>query len=99
MDVNVALAQWSNLLIYSAMAVYAIAFIIYAFDLFGPAFAGDTQTADEKADAKTAGMSDRTNNRIAGWQRGSRDETTAERDGSASTATAVLENDEIGRGS
>jgi hypothetical protein len=38
MDVNVVLAEWSNLLIYSAMAVYAVAFIVYAFDLFGPAF-------------------------------------------------------------
>ncbi|GAA4284717.1 hypothetical protein GCM10022261_22480 [Brevibacterium daeguense] len=35
MDVNIELATWSNLLIYSAMAVYAIAFIAYAFDLFG----------------------------------------------------------------
>ncbi|MCK1804198.1 c-type cytochrome biogenesis protein CcsB [Nocardia zapadnayensis] len=35
MDVNIELATWSNLLIYSAMAVYAIAFITYAFDLFG----------------------------------------------------------------
>lgn len=35
MDVDYELASWSNLLIYSAMAVYAIAFIVYAFDLFG----------------------------------------------------------------
>lgn len=35
MEVNVTLASWSMLLIYSAGAVYALAFIIYAFDLFG----------------------------------------------------------------
>ena len=35
MEVNVTLASWSMLLIYSAGAVYALAFIVYAFDLFG----------------------------------------------------------------
>lgn len=58
MDVNVALAEWSNLLIYSAMAVYAVAFIVYAFDLFGPAFAGDLETEQslkESRNATTAG--------------------------------------------
>ena len=35
MNINETLAAWSNLLIYSAMAIYAIAFIVYSFDLFG----------------------------------------------------------------
>lgn len=35
MDVNTDLAMWSNQLIVSAMIVYAIAMIAYAFDLFG----------------------------------------------------------------
>ncbi|GAA2099999.1 MULTISPECIES: c-type cytochrome biogenesis protein CcsB [Brevibacterium] len=38
MNVNTLLAEWSDLLIYSAIAVYAVAFIMYAFDLFGPGF-------------------------------------------------------------
>ncbi|SMY10806.1 c-type cytochrome biogenesis protein CcsB [Brevibacterium jeotgali] len=90
MDVNVALAQWSNLLIYSAMAVYAFAFIIYAFDLFGPAFAGDTQAADEKTGAKTARTSDRTGRSVGRKSESSHGSTTAH-DGAAPTAIAVLE--------
>lgn len=35
MDVNTDLAMWSNQLIISAMVVYAVAMIFYAFDLFG----------------------------------------------------------------
>ncbi|RAE58034.1 hypothetical protein, partial [Burkholderia multivorans] len=35
MDVNLDLAMWSNQLIVSAMVVYAVAMIFYAFDLFG----------------------------------------------------------------
>ncbi|MDN5655989.1 c-type cytochrome biogenesis protein CcsB [Brevibacterium sandarakinum] len=35
MDVNTDLAMWSNQLIISAMIVYAVAMIFYAFDLFG----------------------------------------------------------------
>ena len=35
MDVNTDLAMWSNQLIVSAMIVYAIAMVFYAFDLFG----------------------------------------------------------------
>lgn len=35
MDVNFDLAMWSNQLIVSAMVVYAVAMIFYAFDLFG----------------------------------------------------------------
>ena len=46
MDVSVVWASWSNLLIYSAMAVYAIAFIIYSLDLFG-------DTAQDKSQAKS----------------------------------------------
>src|SRR5690625_3944031 len=84
MDVNVALAQWSNLLIYSAMAVYAIAFIIYAFDLFGPAFAGDTQTADERA-SRAPG---RTRGRTTG-EDSARSGTEAASTGSSKTGTAV----------
>lgn len=55
MDVNVVLAEWSNLLIYSAMAVYAVAFIVYAFDLFGPAFTSDLADGRETTAAGTAG--------------------------------------------
>lgn len=57
MDVSVFWASWSNLLIYSAMAVYAIAFIIYSLDLFGDsaktAQASATKTK-EKAVARTS---------------------------------------------
>lgn len=87
MDVNVALAQWSNLLIYSAMAVYAIAFIIYAFDLFGPAFAGETQPAQEKAG--------RTSGRSTSPAAGEAVSTAASRGGAAgSRSTAVLDDAE-----
>ncbi|MGO1397694.1 MAG: c-type cytochrome biogenesis protein CcsB [Brevibacterium yomogidense] len=87
MDVNVALAQWSNLLIYSAMAVYAIAFIIYAFDLFGPAFAGDTQKVEEKA-GRRSGRSTRP-------ETGKAASTAAQRGGAAgSGTTAVLDDAE-----
>lgn len=55
MDVNVVLAEWSNLLIYSAMAVYAVAFIVYAFDLFGPAFTSDLSDGRETTEAGEAG--------------------------------------------
>src|SRR5699024_3210638 len=41
-------------LIYSAMAVYAVAFIIYAFDLFGPAFAGEIPQAGSKPRSKVS---------------------------------------------
>ncbi|HJA38237.1 MAG TPA: c-type cytochrome biogenesis protein CcsB [Candidatus Brevibacterium intestinigallinarum] len=63
MDVNVVLAEWSNLLIYSAMAVYAVAFIVYSFDLFGPAFTSDL--ADEKQTEPSAGTVRRTRERTA----------------------------------
>ncbi|MBM7530672.1 cytochrome c-type biogenesis protein CcsB [Brevibacterium luteolum] len=55
MDVNVTLATWSNLLIYSAMAVYAIAFLLYSSDLFaGRTLASSgKQTASGRAGAKT----------------------------------------------
>ena len=96
MDVNVALAQWSNLLIYSAMAVYAIAFIIYAFDLFGPAFAGDTQKADKESGGTADAQADRTDDSIIGAKSvnrttGSRTESTAATGASGPAATAVLD--------
>lgn len=85
MDVNVVLAEWSNLLIYSAMAVYAVAFIVYAFDLFGPAFTSDladgTQAEDAQAE-KSAGAVRRTRARAevaaAGRGRGSASTTALE---------------------
>ncbi|GAA4514765.1 c-type cytochrome biogenesis protein CcsB [Brevibacterium yomogidense] len=92
MDVNVALAQWSNLLIYSAMAVYAVAFIIYAFDLFGPAFAGEIPQAGSKARLK-AGSDARSDAR-------SKVSASARRGGTgSSTATAVLDGGSDGAGS
>ncbi len=94
MDVNVELAQWSNLLIYSAMAVYAFAFIIYAFDLFGPAFAGETQKADEEFGGAVA-AADRTGARSAAPGRNRKDagraESTPAANGAGTTATAVLD--------
>ena len=86
MDVNVALAQWSNLLIYSAMAVYAIAFIIYAFDLFGPAFAGETQRSDEETDRKGGRAKSRAVETAAAARGGSA--------GGAGASTAVLDDAE-----
>ncbi|MCX0277201.1 c-type cytochrome biogenesis protein CcsB [Nocardia zapadnayensis] len=63
MDVDYELASWSNLLTYSAMAVYAIAFIVYAFDLFGGQRLRSTEAAsgDRKATAgaRGAGSADR----------------------------------------
>ncbi|MBD8019212.1 c-type cytochrome biogenesis protein CcsB [Brevibacterium sp. Re57] len=55
MDVNVTLATWSNLLVYSAMAVYAIAFLLYSSDLFaGRTLASSgKQTASGRVAAKT----------------------------------------------
>lgn len=56
MDVDYVLAGWSNLLIYSAMAVYAMAFIVCAFDLFGGqrlSAASDRRQASSKALAGT----------------------------------------------
>ncbi|PMB98953.1 c-type cytochrome biogenesis protein CcsB [Brevibacterium luteolum] len=56
MDVNVTLATWSNLLVYSAMAVYAIAFLLYSSDLFaGRTLASSgKQAASGRASAKAA---------------------------------------------
>ncbi len=56
MDVNVTLATWSNLLVYSAMAVYAIAFLLYSSDLFaGRTLASSgKQTASGRGAAKTS---------------------------------------------
>jgi cytochrome c-type biogenesis protein CcsB len=64
MDVNTDLALWSNQLIISAMIVYAVAMIFYAFDLFGsrevktakPAKAGATASATtvHRTNRKTA---------------------------------------------
>lgn len=51
MDVNVTLATWSNLLVYSAMAVYAIAFLLYSSDLF----AGRTLASSGKQAASGRG--------------------------------------------
>ncbi|MCI2264725.1 c-type cytochrome biogenesis protein CcsB [Sediminivirga luteola] len=45
MDVNVELAEWSNLMIYSAMAVYTIALIFSTIDLFGRGERAPVQTA------------------------------------------------------
>ena len=54
MDVNENLAAWSNLLIYSAMAVYALAFIIYSFDLFGGRRLATRHTAHKTATVRPA---------------------------------------------
>lgn len=61
MDVNVTLATWSNLLIYSAMAVYAIAFLLYSNDLFGGRkLAAEQQTTAARRSAAKAGRPVRT---------------------------------------
>lgn len=64
MDVDYELASWSNLLTYSAMAVYAIAFIVYAFDLFGGQRLRSADTAGSErqatANARGGGASGRT---------------------------------------
>lgn len=55
MDVNITLASWSNLLIYSAMAVYALSFLIYAFDLFGKSASNQrAEASGTKASARTS---------------------------------------------
>ncbi|WP_349827243.1 c-type cytochrome biogenesis protein CcsB [Brevibacterium litoralis] len=56
MNVDYEMASWSNLLIYSAMAVYAIAFLVYAWDLFGGRRLDPEQAAAarEAAGAKVA---------------------------------------------
>lgn len=99
MDVNVALAQWSNLLIYSAMAVYAVAFIIYAFDLFGPAFAGEIPQSRSSADSKagstagstTAARSKAGQSKAGSTARAKASATAARAGAGGGTATAVLD--------
>ncbi|RBP63167.1 cytochrome c-type biogenesis protein CcsB [Brevibacterium sanguinis] len=59
MDVNTDLAMWSNQLIVSAMIVYAIAMIAYAFDLFG----GQELKASETAGGEAKPLSVRRTNR------------------------------------
>lgn len=83
MEVNVTLASWSMLLIYSAGAVYALAFIIYAFDLFG----GKKKRAGKAAGS--AGASARgTAGAAKGAKRTARTRTSAEA-GSAGDDGAV----------
>ncbi|MYM19905.1 c-type cytochrome biogenesis protein CcsB [Brevibacterium sp. 5221] len=65
MDVNVTLAAWSNLLVYSAMAVYAIAFLVYAFDLFGRQRTADAAARRTAAEAR-AGARSRAGSRAQG---------------------------------
>ncbi|MCD1287056.1 c-type cytochrome biogenesis protein CcsB [Brevibacterium sp. GP-SGM9] len=63
MDVNTDLAMWSNQLIISAMIVYAVAMIFFAFDLFG---GRELKTTQDKV-AATAKVSTvrRTNRKTA----------------------------------
>ena len=49
MDVNTDLAVWSNQLIISAMIVYAVSMIFYAFDLFGGRELKQTETSATSA--------------------------------------------------
>ena len=62
MDVNTDLAMWSNQLIVSAMVVYAVAMLFYAFDLFGGRELKRSETATVSAKASTVR---RTNRRTA----------------------------------
>ncbi|MGO1292413.1 MAG: c-type cytochrome biogenesis protein CcsB, partial [Brevibacterium linens] len=63
MDVNTDLAMWSNQLIISAMIVYAVAMIFYAFDLFG---ARELKTSEtEVATSAKATTVRRTNRKTA----------------------------------
>ena len=103
MDVNVALAQWSNLLIYSAMAVYAVAFIIYAFDLFGPAFAGEIPQAGSKSRAKAGSAADSRAGASGGEAAGSANRSAvsaaaARGKNGGGTTTAVLDGGSGGSG-
>lgn len=67
MDVNILWASWSNLLIYSAMAVYAIAFIIYSLDLFGGTKAMDVNAEVVRGSQRTLGSQrTRARARVAG---------------------------------
>lgn len=90
MNVDVELAQWSNLLIYSAMAVYAIAFIAYAFDLFG---GRKLRTSEEERAAATGGAGTRASGTDLTAGTGSTaDATASARSGEdAKSAVAVLE--------
>ena len=75
MDVSVVWASWSNLLIYSAMAVYAVAFIIYSMDLFGDSASTKNQAKSQAKTAAKAGAVARTSrNRGGGVAVAERDE-------------------------
>jgi hypothetical protein len=63
MDVNTDLAMWSNQLIISAMIVYAVAMIFYAFDLFGTRELKTSET--EVASSAKASTVRRTNRKTA----------------------------------
>jgi cytochrome c-type biogenesis protein CcsB len=63
MDVNTDLAMWSNQLIISAMIVYAVAMIFYAFDLFGKRELKTSET--EVASSAKASTVRRTNRKTA----------------------------------
>ncbi|MFL0515013.1 c-type cytochrome biogenesis protein CcsB [Brevibacterium luteolum] len=83
MDVNVTLATWSNLLVYSAMAVYAIAFLLYSSDLF----AGRTlASSGKKATARRAGA--KTSAKASAPVRTSRNSSVAVLDREDDTETA-----------
>ncbi|UVI37130.1 c-type cytochrome biogenesis protein CcsB [Brevibacterium spongiae] len=59
MDVNTDLAMWSNQLIVSAMVVYAVAMLFYAFDLFGGRELKRSETATASAKSSTVRRTNR----------------------------------------
>ncbi|MCQ9368241.1 c-type cytochrome biogenesis protein CcsB [Brevibacterium sp. 50QC2O2] len=91
MDVNITLASWSNLLLYSALAVYALSFLFYAFDLFGRQRVTAADAAREQgkktAGAGTAGAAGRAANAAGAQSR----TTGRKRSVVGSGATAVAE--------
>lgn len=95
MNVNTLLAEWSDLLIYSAIAVYAIAFIMYAFDLFGPGFVGQIRS-EEAGSRGSAGAAEARAAEARSAERGADAHGAA---GAASgAATAVIDTAEAGSG-
>lgn len=86
MEVNVTLASWSMLLIYSAGAVYALAFIIYAFDLLGGSKKKSAKKQGASETAAVAGRAKRTDRK-----RASADAAGAGQPGSGGVGTIVDE--------
>lgn len=97
MDVNVTLASWSNLLIYSAMAVYVFAFLLYAVDLFGGTTTLEEKSAQGESKARATGSGRGESASAAKGMRGrtSRARVSAsESAASGATATAVLDRED-----